>query len=55
MDEVKTHLSSPFDAALLHSHKLMHKRFKKLHEEPRDESWSIITEQHISDFLSLMI
>lgn len=50
MDEVKTYLSSPFDAALLHSHKLMHKQFKKLHEEPRDESWSIITEQHISDF-----
>lgn len=49
-EEVSQHLSAPFDSAVLKARGSMVDKFRQLHEEPLDQEWSMVTEQHISDF-----
>lgn len=49
-EEVTQHLSAPFDSVILKARGSMVDRFRQLHEESEDQEWSIVTEQHISDF-----
>ena len=49
-EEVAQHLSAPFDSVILETKGFMADKFRQLHEEPEDHEWSIIMEQHISDF-----
>ena len=49
-EEVNQHLSAPFDSVVLDARGSMVDKFRQLHEEPQDQEWSIVTEQHISDF-----
>ncbi|ALO42695.1 hypothetical protein [Pseudoalteromonas phenolica] len=49
-EEVSQHLSAPFDSVVLKARGSMVDKFRQLHEEPQDQEWSIVTEQHISDF-----
>lgn len=49
-EEVVQHLSAPFDSVILNARGSMVDKFRQLHEESEDHEWSIIMEQHISDF-----
>lgn len=49
-EEVAQHLSAPFDSVILNARGSMVDKFRQLHEESEDHEWSIIMEQHISDF-----
>lgn len=49
-EEVSQHLSAPFDSVILKARGSMVDKFRQLHEEPLDQEWSVVTEQHISDF-----
>lgn len=49
-EEVAQHLSAPFDSVIIEARGSMVDKFRQLHEESEDHEWSIIMEQHISDF-----
>lgn len=49
-EEVAQHLSAPFDSVILNARGSMVDKFRQLHEESEDHEWSIIMEQHITDF-----